>query len=151
MNTTDCNFGEHIERWFDGELAEGEQVRVHLALCPACRDHLALLERMREAIHADRAPSLDTAQIPAFLSDLRQRVEQRPARSFNLWAMLSVAAAAVVVAVSLISIFSPGPQSIEATVIEQVSTDIQGATTESVVSTDGTATVWVNLPEGDLW
>ncbi len=151
MNTVECTFGERVERWFDGELAEGETVRVHLAICPACRDHLALLERTRAAIHAMPAPALDDAQMPAFLHDLRTRVEQKPARSFNLWAMMSAAAAAVVVAVSLLSIFSTGPQPIEATVIEEVSTDIQGATTESAVSDDGTATIWINVPEGDLW
>lgn len=151
MNKMDCNFGEHIERWFDGELGEGEQVRVHLAICPACRDHLALLEQMRAAIHAEPAPALDAAQMPAFLGDLRERVEQKPARSFNVWAMMSAAAAAVVVAVSLMTIFSPGQQSIEATVIEEVKTGIDGATTESNVDEDGTATIWINVPEGDLW
>ena len=151
MSTTNCTFGERVERWFDGELAEGEQVRVHLAICPACRDHLALLERMRAAIQAEDVPSLADAQMPAFLNDLRTRVEQKPARSFNLWAMLSASAAAVIVAVSLMSVFTPGQKPIEATVIENVSTDIEGATTEQSVSDDGTATVWVNLPEGDLW
>lgn len=151
MNATECTFGERVERWFDGELAEGEQIRVHLAICPACRDHLALLERMRAAIQADPVPTLADAQMHAFLSDLRTRVEQKPARAFNLWAMLSAAAAAVVVSVSLLSVFSAGPKPIEATVIEEVSTGIEGATTESNVLPDGTATVWINLPDGDLW
>lgn len=151
MSTTECTFGERVERWFDGELAEGEQIRVHLAICPACREHLALLERMRGAIQAQETPVLADAQMPAFLHELRGRVEQKPARSFNLWAMVSACAAALIVSISLLSIFSTGPQPIEATVIEEVSTDIQGATTESTVSDDGTATVWVNLPEGDLW
>jgi anti-sigma factor RsiW len=151
MSTTDCKFGEHVERWFDGELAEGEQVRVHLAICPACRNHLALLERVRTAVQSQEVPRLADAQMPAFLDELRIRVEKKPARTFNLWAMVSAGAAAIVVAFSLLSIFSTGPQPIEATVIEEVSTDIQGATTESSVSDDGTATVWINLPEGDLW
>lgn len=152
MSAIECKFGERIERWFDGELAEGEQVKVHLAICPACRDHLALLERMRAAIQSEPVPTLADAQMPAFLADLRARVEQKPARGYNLWAMLSAAAAALVVSVSLLSVFSTGPKPIEATVIENVSTDIEGATTESSVSDDGsTATVWVNLPDGDLW
>ena len=63
-----------------------------------------------------------------------------------------VAAEAVVVAVSLLSIFSAGPDAIEATTeIQELSTDIDGATTDAKVDEDGTATVWINLPEGDLW
>jgi len=151
MSTTECTFAERVEQWFDGELAEGEQIRVHLAICPACRDHLDLLERMRATIQTQLAPTLADAQMPAFLKDLRERTERKPARAWNLWAMLSATAAALIVAISMMTVFTPGQKPIEATVIEEVSTDIQGATTESTVSDDGTATIWVNLPEGDLW
>ena len=49
------------------------------------------------------------------------------------------------------SITSPGQKPIEATVIEERSSDIEGATTSVSVSNDGTTTVWVNVPEGDMW
>jgi anti-sigma factor RsiW len=151
MSTTECTFEERVGRWFDGELADDRPIQEHLESCAVCREHVALLKTMRAAIQSEDVPTLADAQIPAYLNDLRTRVERKPARRVSLWAMFSASTAAVVVAVSLMSVFSTGPQPIEATVIEEVTTDIEGATTESTVSDDGTATVWVNLPEGDLW
>jgi len=153
MNDMNCAFGERVERWFDGELADGEGIRAHLAICPACAQHLAALERMRAGFAARKAvPEIADAQMNAFLNQLRDRVETAPAaHPFRFWTMLSAAAAALVVVVSLFSIVSPAPKPIEATVIERRSTDIEGATTSVSVSEDGTTTVWVNVPEEDMW
>ncbi len=149
-----CTFGERVERWFDGELADGEGVRAHLAICPACTQHLAALERMRAGFAARKAvPDINDMQMNAFLNELRDRVETAPAavRPLRFWTMLSAAAAAIVVVISFFSIVSPAPKPIEATVIERRSTDIEGATTSVSVSDDGTTTVWVNVPEEDMW
>lgn len=154
MNDTHCGFGERVERWFDGELADAEGIRAHLAICPACTRQLAALERMRAGFAVRKAvPEIADAQMNAFLRQLRDGVETAPAaRPLRFWTMLSAAAAALVVVVSLISIVQPAPKPIEATVIERRSTDIEGATTTVTVSDDGTTTtVWVNVPEGDMW
>lgn len=153
MSDMNCTFGERVERWFDGELADGDGIRAHLAVCPACTEHLATLERMRAGFAARKAvPAITDVQMNAFLNELRDRVETAPvARPLRFWTMLSAAAAAIVVVVSLFSIVQPAPKPIEATVIERRSTDIEGATTSVSVSDDGTTTVWVNVPEGDMW
>lgn len=152
MNDT-CTYGERVERWFDGELGDGEGIRAHLAKCPACTQHLATLERMRAGFAARRAvPDINDMQMNAYLNELRDRVEAAPAaRPLRFWTVLSAAAAAVVVVISFFSIVSPAPKAIEATVIERRSTDVEGATTSVSVSDDGTTTVWVNVPEGDMW
>ncbi len=154
MSETKCLFGERVERWFDGELADGEAIRAHLAICPACEAQLSALERLRAGIAARKAvPEIADPQLSAFLHELRGRVETAPAaaRPFRFWATLSALAAALVVTVSILSITSTGPKPIEATVIEERSSEIEGATTSVSVSNDGTTTIWVNVPEGDMW
>ena len=47
---------------------------------------------------------------------------------------------------------SGAPNPVEAQcVVESFTTEIGGATATSFVSGDGTATVWVNVPDGDMW
>ena len=149
-----CSQQMNVERYFDGASPDAAAVQTHLGACPECRAHLASLERMRVGFAVRKAvPEIADPQMSAFFHQLRDRVETAPAaaRPFRFWAMLSAAAAALVVTVSLLSIFSTGPKRIEATVIEQRSTQIEGATTSVSVANDGTTTVWVNVPEGDMW
>lgn len=148
-----CPQEVNVERMFDGAEIDSAPLRAHLDTCPSCRAHLTGLERMRAGFTARQAaPEIADAQLPAFLRQLQDRVEAAPAaRPYRIWAMLSGAAAALVVTVSVISIVSTGPKPIEATVIEQRSTEIQGATTAVTVADDGTTTVWVHVPEGDMW
>ncbi len=142
----------NVERIFDG-AADSAALRSHLDACPSCRAYLAGLERMRAGFAVRKAaPEIADAQLPAFLRQLQDRVEAAPAaRPVRLWAMFSAATAALVVTVSVLSIVSTGPKPIEATVIEERSTEIQGATTAVTVADDGTTTVWVHVPEGDMW
>ena len=71
-------------------------------------------------------------------------------RRLALAAIASALAAAVIVALSLISIVSPGREPLQAVTIEESSTDIDGATTESVYINEETTMVWINLPDGDM-
>ncbi len=147
-----CRFEQTVARWFDGESVDETEVRAHLDACAHCRAYLVNLERMHTgAQEAATAVQITDSQFNRFLQELEEGVHRKRPRRVGLWAMASVAAAAIVVALSVLSIFSTGPKPIEATVIEEAHTEIDGATTESYVSDDGTATVWVNVPEGDLW
>jgi anti-sigma factor RsiW len=150
-----CTFEPTVERWFDGEAVDEAAVRAHLDACDGCRTYADRLKQIRSGLTAARAeaPTIDEAQVPAFLRELEKRVQAEPPRRHVSWfAFASVAAAAVVVAVSVMTLIpTNGPKQIEATEIEETSTEIDGATTETTISDDGTATVWVNLPEGDLW
>jgi anti-sigma factor RsiW len=143
----------NVERWFDGAAMDAAAVQSHLDGCLACRAYLAGLEHLRAGFAVRKAvPEIGDAQLPAFLRQLQDRVETAPAaRPLRFWTMVSAAAAALVVTVSVLSIVSTGPKPIEATVVEQRSTEIQGATTTVSVADDGTTTVWVNVPEGDMW
>ena len=74
-----------------------------------------------------------------------------PPRRPGRWAILSISTAAIIVAVSIVSIvfnFSGDPMQPVRAEVEQVSTDIDGATATFKYDDDGTATVWVNVPEG---
>lgn len=147
-----CRYEQTVARWFDGETVDETAVRSHLDACARCRAYLARLKGLRARVAQTKTGArIEDTQLPAFLRELEQRIDVAPARRVGVWAMASVGAAAIVVAVSVLSIFSSGPKPIEATVIEHASTDIDGATTETYITDDGTATVWVNLPEGDLW
>lgn len=147
-----CRYEQKVARWFDGEPVDENRVRTHLDACGHCRSYLVDLERLHTGAKQAAADiQMTEAQLDRFLHELEQGLHRKRPRRVGLWAMASVAAAAIVVALSVLSIFSTGPKPIEATVIEEAHTEIDGATTESFVSDDGTATIWVNVPEGDLW
>jgi len=148
-----CSQQMNVERYFDGAAPDVAAVQSHLEVCAECRGHLASLERMRAGFAIRKAaPEIADAQLSAFMRELHDRVETAPvARPFRFWATISAAAAALVVTISILSIMSPGSKPIEATVVEQRSSDIEGATTSVSVADDGTTTVWVNVPEGDMW
>jgi len=149
-----CSQQMNVERYFDGASPDAAAVQAHISACADCRAHLAGLQRMRAGIAArTAAPEIADAQLSAFMRELHGRVETAPAPAhpFRFWATVSAVAAALVVTFSIMSITSPGQKPIEATVIEERSSEIEGATTSVSVSNDGTTTVWVNVPEGDMW
>ena len=70
----------------------------------------------------------------------------------GLWAVASLATAALVAAVSITILVSDGGAPVEArTEVESYGTEIEGATATTFYSEDGTATVWLNVPDGDMW
>lgn len=146
-----CQYLERIERWFDGEMAGSQDFEKHLAGCPLCDARLEELKTLRDAVDSLRArEEISDAQFPSFMQSIEERIQPPKRRPVGLWALASVAVAAVVVAFSLISVVSPGPEPLQAVTIEESSTDIDGATTESVYVNEETAMVWINLPDGDM-
>ena len=149
----DCAFEQKVERWFDGERENTAAVEQHLAACAGCRDYVAFLETARAVSQRADRPEIADAQMPAFMAGIREGAQaQREPWGRRVLAGLSLVTAALIVTISLISIFTPAPPPAAAdTVVESSSTDIEGATTESYLSDDGNAVVWVNVPEGDMW
>ena len=149
-----CRFQRKAERWFDGESNNRHEVERHVAECPDCAAWLEMLRETRAGVESVLGQvEISDAQLPAFLEGIREQIQgpRRRART-GLWALASVTAAALVVAISMMTIFSDGPAPVQAqTIVEQCSTELDGATTTSYYSEDGTATVWVNVPEGDMW
>ena len=148
-----CSKQRDVERWFDGELTDAS-IESHIDSCTGCREHVAFLTVCRASMEAlGDAPKISDGQMPAFLDGIREEVQGAPSRSFRgLWAMASMATAAVIVAVSMMTITSTGPEPVAAdSIVETVSTEIDGASVELFKTDDDTQTVWLNVPEdGEL-
>lgn len=147
-----CRHQKDLERWFDGESPDSESVESHLAACPACTAQLDGLRRARAAVTTlAEAPEIPDAQFPAFLASLHEQLARPKPRHRGRWALASAVAAALIVAVCVLVVFTPQPSPVAATIVESYTTEIDGATTTSYYSENGTATVWINVPEGDMW
>ena len=146
-----CQYLERVDGWFDGEMAESQDFEIHLAGCPLCAARLEELKTLRATVDSLRArEEINDAQFPLFMERIEEEIRPPKRRLVGLWVLASASAAALVVALSLISIVSPGPEPLQAVTIEESSTDIDGATTESVYVNEETAMVWINLPDGDM-
>ncbi len=149
-----CGKIRELERVFDSGDGDLGALGEHVALCQVCSSHLASLRVMREAAHAATAKeAVSDMQFPAFMRGIHDRLESEQTRYMGPthWAFASIATAALIVAVSLLVIFSGGPSEVSATAIESYSTDVEGATVTTYSSENGTATVWLNVPQGDMW
>ena len=146
-----CRFERDVERCFDGDASTTTDVERHLETCSQCKIFLSELEQMRNAIESVSVDAeIAEEQFPAFMRGIEEGLAKPQPRPVGLWAMASGIAAALIVALSLISIVSSGPEPIQAVKIEETSTDISGATTEAVVLNEETTMVWINLPDGDM-
>lgn len=147
-----CAWSVKVARWFDEQDADEEALHAHLDHCPACAAYVAALKRQREGVAAVAArEGIGDQQFPAFMNGIREGVQQ-PARPYaRLWAWTSLAAAALIVAVSVFSVTSGDPAPVEGTVVESWSTDLEDADVTYHPSKNGTTTVWVNVPREDLW
>lgn len=149
-----------IEAYFDGALENPSEAEALLASDADCARHYAALQQLRTAAKAAPQAVINDLQLNSFLSGIREQIADEPVvvafpkhgqgRSF--WAMASLAAAAVLVAVSTFYIFTGGTpaEPVRATEVESVSTGIDGATTTVEYGPDGTATIWINLTGDDL-
>ncbi len=149
----ECTRMKDLERWFDGEAAGEAEVETHLAGCAACRAHLESLQMLRSAANrrATRIEITD-AQFESFANPIRERIENTPRSYRGFWAAVSTLCAAALIVVAVLVGVSGSPNPVEAeSVVESFTTEIDGATATSFVSGDGTATVWVNVPDGDMW
>ena len=149
--TNQCSFQPEVERWFDGEHKDSESLNSHIESCESCKAHVAFLRECRDAVAAmPAAPVIADAQMPAFLEGIADAVHTPRRRSAGFWAMASALTAALIVAVSFITIVSTGPEPVGAkSIIETVSTEIDGATVEILDEDSGTPTAWINLPPGE--
>ena len=150
-----CRFESKVEQWFDGESDDAASVELHLSRCTACADYVKILQFTREGALAmtGSRPQISDTQWPSFVSGIREEIETHQNRyNRGWWAMASLVSASLVVATSVFYMITGGQKPVVAeTTIESYSTEIDGATTKSFYTENGTATVWVNLPEGDMW
>ena len=145
-----CERNTEVERWFDGHSAQ--DMAEHVTACPSCRQQLAQLETIRRGVGAvaEREEVRD-AQFAAFYAGIEDRLTgvARPHR--GLWALASVTAAALLVALSLFLIAGGmDSEPVEATVIESYETELEGASITTYESENGVTTVWVTMTRDDI-
>jgi hypothetical protein len=101
---------------------------------------------------AARTPEISEGQFGAFMAGIREGIEQpAPRYARSLWATASIAAAALVLVLSLLVIFNQPAEPVQATEVESVHTELDGVSVNCYDSPQGTTTVWVTMPESDLW
>ncbi|MDP7638641.1 MAG: hypothetical protein QGG73_02845 [Candidatus Hydrogenedentes bacterium] len=144
-----CKHRATIERWFDGESNEGSFVEAHLQTCAGCVEHLGFLESSREAVGAvvHRAEIADS-QFAAFMDGIHRETTQRPRNRRGLWTLASLVSAALLIALSIFAVVTPGKAPVIA--VDHFETEVEGASIELLYSGDDTPTLWVNMPDGGM-
>lgn len=146
---TDCKHQEKVERWFDGESIEGGFAESHVETCAECAKHLRFLESSREAVGTivQRAEIADS-QFAAFMDGIHQETSQPPRHRRGLWTLASLVSAALLIALSIVAVVSPGQTPVIA--VDHYETGVEGASIELLESDDDVSTLWVNMPDGGM-
>ncbi|HOF40504.1 MAG TPA: hypothetical protein PLD73_10550 [Candidatus Hydrogenedentes bacterium] len=139
-----------IERWFDGATADEAEAQTLVAGKPEYAAHLEALKLLRTGARSlAQQEVIEPAQFPAFMAGIRERLEPAPRHHRGVWALASAVAASLIAAIAIYMMAAPPPENISAEV-EQVGTTIEGAEVGYYNTDNGTMTVWVDIPEGDL-
>ncbi len=110
------------------------------------------LVRLREGAQAAaKAPEISDAQFGAFMAGIRDGIEAPAPNARGLWALASLSAAALVLVLSLLAIFARPNEPIKATEVESAHTELDGVAVDWYDAPEGMTTVWVTMPEADLW
>jgi len=145
-----CKWTSKVERLLDGESQEQEAVQAHLAVCTLCASHQRTLLQVRAALGAEpEVPVLSDNQFPAFMEGIQAEVSRSRQRPGGMWALMSLSAAALVIAIATFSIFT-GPGPVKANEVESVSTQLNDATVHWDNSDDGVTTIWISIAEDDV-
>ena len=145
-----CSWFSDVEALIDGEARNASAVEDHVTACPACAAHHETLVQWRKALSTARpAPVLSEPQFPAFMEGIRAGIHQSQPRSGGIWALLSLVAAALVIAVATFSMFT-GPTPLKADEVQSVSTDIDGATVSVESPMGGVTTINISVGKDDI-
>lgn len=141
---------KEIARRFDGAEQDAAQA---LATTPETRAYLDGLRQLRLGARSlPNAPHIADAQFPAFMEGIREGMAagRHGMWGHPIWAMVSLSAAAFLVAFSVFMVWNQAG-AVSASVVEKATTEIQGATVNAYTSESGTAVVWVESAQVDLW
>jgi anti-sigma factor RsiW len=145
-----CNWFNDVERFVDGEARNESAVEAHLASCPACAAHRKALLAWRDSLVPVLAtPVLSDQQFPAFMEGIKAGIHEPRRRSGGIWALMSLAAAALVIAVATFSMFT-GPGPAKANEVESVTTDIEGASVQVETPEGGITSINVQIGKDDI-
>jgi hypothetical protein len=149
---------EALDRWLDGEgaltpaleaaLASDAELRAYADAAQTLR---SAVHQMRGATHAGMAPRIEDAQFRVFMDGIREGMAPQPRWHFGrLWAAVSMVAASLLIASSVFYVFWGETKPVRATDVEEVRTELRGATTNVYANPDGTTTIWVNYSGDDI-
>ena len=127
---------------FDGETTR-----------PADAENLSGLACLRRGAQAaaERTPEISDGQFGAFMAGIHAGIAEPAPRKYTLWTSVSIAFAALIIVIALLSILHPGPEPVKANAVESVSTELNGATVDWYDNKEGVTTVWVKTSGDDVW
>lgn len=147
MNT--CKWFQKIEAFVDGETSDALTIEAHLAACPTCSAHRKTLLQWRAALRPEAA-GLSDQQFPAFMEGIRAGLPDAEPHYRGFWALTSLAAAALVIALATFSILSGPDPVLRANEVESATTEIEGASVGWKNSGGGVTTIWISIAEDDV-
>lgn len=119
---------------------------------PELAHYVKSIMRLREgAAMAAKAPVISDAQFQHFMEGIREGIAAPTPRLTRLWALASLATAVLVLILVSLAYLGTGTTPVRATEVESVSTELEGVTVHFYETKEGVSTIWVNLPENDLW
>ena len=141
-----------IEKMFDQEPVENGEAILSEAPGTYASDHLKTLRRIREAVRSPKnRKQIGDAEFPLFWKGIEKALLTPQPEKQPVWAIVSLAAAALLVAASIFTIFFGKTEPVVAqTIVEELTTDIEGARVGWFSSEDG-ATVYVSFAEKAIW
>lgn len=142
---------KQIGALLDGELRYGGAPSLYLADEELKGYHDAVLALRRGVASAAIAPEIADGQFNAFMQGIRDGIETPAPRHYGVWAAASLAAAALVLVFSALAFFTTGSEPVRAAEVESAITELEGVTIHSFDNQQGLPTVWVTMPESDLW
>lgn len=141
-----------IAEYFDGQVPEGAAPS-----SPEAKEYLADIQYLRDGARAIAdAPRISDAQFASFMNGIREGIDT-PVRGHWLWTKVSLAAAALVVAMGLFvileskNVVQPPVVDADQVVVESVGSDIRDVRVESETSDDGNAVVWMTPSQVEVW
>jgi hypothetical protein len=141
---------QRIGQWFDGECTDADKMAQQLRDDPDSTAYLENLKELRAGVKsASERQEIGDPQFPAFMEGIHERLHTAPRRHRGLWALASVTAASLIVALSFFALMTDGQHGDVAADVTDLSTEIPGAEVHYYNSEDGTATVLVDMQERD--
>lgn len=114
--------------------------------------YMKILKITRDTVRKQKNQNqIDDQQFSAFWRGIEKALVTPKPDKQPLWTVLSLSAAALLVAASIFTIFfGKAKPAVAQTVVEELATDLQGARVGWFSSEDG-ATVYVSFAEKDIW
>lgn len=142
---------EMVDRWLDGAEMLNPALEAALSRDADLRDYEAAMRSVRSAVRAHPTPRIEDPQFRVFMDGIREGIApQRRWHGSRWWALTSLVAASFLISFSMFYVFWGVPATVRANDVEEVSTELDGASTEVKASDSGTTTIWVNYSGDDL-